>query len=244
MCRDCWRSLEPWAGGVCADCGLPLVAEPVTDSAAELCGDCRLEPPAFDTARTFGIYNGTLRQLILRMKFSRRERLGERLGERLAGVWIGNAAFTSLENPLLLPVPLHRSRERERGFNQSLAIARGLRRGLRRAHAGDVRPAISGRLIRVRPTTPQTGLSPAERRENVKGAFAVADPARARGRDVVLIDDVMTTGATLAACAAALKSAGARKVLAMAVARATPQFPDLHDGSFAAQVDGRAGEWT
>jgi predicted amidophosphoribosyltransferase len=81
-------------------------------------------------------------------------------------------------------------------------------------------------LIRVRPTLPQVGLSPSARRENVRGVFSVAQPERVRNRTVLLVDDVMTTGATLSACAAALKRAGAARVLALSLARATPQFPD------------------
>jgi len=81
-------------------------------------------------------------------------------------------------------------------------------------------------LLRVRPTLPQVGLSSSARRENVRGVFSVSQPERVRDRTVVLVDDVMTTGATLSACAAALKRAGASRVLALSLGRATPQFPD------------------
>jgi predicted amidophosphoribosyltransferase len=92
-------------------------------------------------------------------------------------------------------------------------------------------------LTRIRATVPQTGLSLAERRENVQGAFAVERPERIRGRTVVLIDDVMTTGATLSACAIALKRAGASRVLALTLARAAPQFPDFSDSAPRIPVD-------
>jgi ComF family protein len=236
--------LEPWEGAICANCGLPLAAEHLEGSATALCSDCRLERLGFDFARVYALYRGPLRQLILRLKFGHRERIGERLGALLAGVWVRNPRYLSLKSPVLVPVPLHPSRQRERGFNQSFAVARGLGRRLRAASPDGIQPVSSGLLVRARPTAPQTGLSIQKRRENVKGVFSVPDPRRVRDRDVVLIDDVMTTGATLSSCANALKSVGARAVLALAVARSTPQFPDLKDHAVAPDIDDQPREWT
>ena len=130
---------------------------------------------------------------------------------------------------LVVPAPLHPSRKRERGFNQAELLARGLVRKLGRS-GGKPGPRVETNcLTRIRATVPQTGLSLAARRENVQGAFAVERPERIRGRTIVLIDDVMTTGATLSACAIALKRAGASRVLALTLARAAPQFPDFSD---------------
>jgi ComF family protein len=128
----------------------------------------------------------------------------------------------------VVPVPLHRDRRRERGYNQAEALARGLMVELGKGKRG---VELDSRCLqKILATPPQTGLSPAERRENVRGAFAVSDAHSLKDQAVVLIDDVMTTGATLSACARVLKAAGARRVVALTLARATPQFPDVDGG--------------
>jgi len=188
---------------------------------------CRREEFDFDEARSFGVYSGNLRALILLLKFGQRERLGQRLGELLAEVWRSGGRLARLDAPVVVvPVPLYPSRQRERGFNQAELLARAFAR--RRArHEGGEAPRLEARcLARTRPTAPQTGLSLEQRRENVRGVFAVVAAAPVRGRPVVLVDDVMTTGATLSAAAAALKAAGATWVTALTLARATPRFPD------------------
>ncbi len=191
-----------------------------------LCGECRTSPGKFDVARAFGVYRGVLRALILQLKFYRRERLGKRLGQSLARVWEQVRVFEGEQAPLLVPVPLFHRRERERGFNQARLLAKGL---THRLSAGQRKKKViiaAGVLQRTRETLPQSGLGARARRENVRGAFKVTDRERIQGRDVVLVDDVMTTGATFSACSRALKQAGAGKVYALAMARATPQFPD------------------
>ncbi|HLI30809.1 MAG TPA: ComF family protein, partial [Terriglobia bacterium] len=195
------------------------------DSSDALCGSCRNEASDFDLARSYGIYTFPLRELILEVKFRRRERWGRRLGGLLASLWPSLPSNLLEEQPLLIPVPLHAVRQRERGFNQAELLTQGLRAKLGR---GGARPPRldSSCLRRTLPTRPQTGLSHRIRFENVRGAFSVSRPERVRGRAVVLIDDVMTTGATISACARALKKAGATHVLALTLARATPQFPD------------------
>lgn len=195
---------------------------------------------AFDLARSFGLYAGPLRRIILELKFRRRERLGRRLGELLAPV--ADPVWES--NPVLVPVPLHPSRKRERGFNQAELLAQGL--AWRRGKTGrEAKPQVAAACLRrTRATVPQTGLSIAARRENVRGVFSVDRRDKVRDRTVVLIDDVMTTGATLSACAAALKRAGAARVLALTLARATPQFPDLDPAPPRIPVDESGGDWT
>ncbi len=179
----------------------------------------------FDRARSFGLYRDGLRSLILQLKFQRRERLGARLGTLLGMLWEPLMAGMDIRNAVIVPVPLHGSRERQRGFNQAVLLAQGLSRDLTRQRG--VTNIETRALLRTRATPPQTGLSLAARRENVRGAFSVADPESVRGRAVVLVDDVMTTGSTLSSCASALKAAGARRVVTMTLARATPQFPDV-----------------
>ncbi|HUI40717.1 MAG TPA: ComF family protein [Terriglobia bacterium] len=226
ICGDCWCTLESWTGSVCTRCGLPLAAN--VDTPKFLCADCRRSGYPFDAARSFGVYGGSLRAAVLELKFHGHEGLGTRLGRLLLQPWMALEVAACFEGPaLIIPVPLHRSKERERGYNQATVIARGLWRTLR-----DLNRAASFRferrfLVRWRSSAPQSGLSLHARQENVRGAFAVVAPERVEGRDVVLVDDVMTTGATASACTSALKRAGARRVAVLTLARATPQFPDL-----------------
>jgi ComF family protein len=156
-----------------------------------------------------GPYEGGLRLLIHELKFHGRRRVAARLAETIVA---DASCRTTLEGGVLVPVPLHPRRRRERGFNQSevLAQAIGQRCGL------IVAPAA---LVRRKETVAQPGLSAAARRRNVAGAFAVRRPAQVSGRIVVLVDDVVTTGATARACAQALRKAGAREVRLVTVAR-------------------------
>jgi ComF family protein len=192
------------------------------DSLESLCGSCRQGEAEFDMARSYGLYTGSLRKAILHLKFHGQEYLGYRLGGLLARAW---EVLPEPESAIVAPVPLHASRRRERGFNQAELLAKGLVRSLRKEKSG-LRLATRS-LRRIRATVPQIGLSVSARRENVNGVFSVSRPEEVRNRTVVLVDDVMTTGATLSACAAALKQAGASHVLALTLARATPQLPDL-----------------
>jgi ComF family protein len=224
LCSDCWRLLKPWTGAKCSRCGLPLAGS--LDDPKPLCAACRRDEAYFDLARSFGVYASALRGAVLEVKFHQRERLGLRLGELLLEPWRTLESAAGLHGPvLILPVPLHYLRERERGYNQAGLLARGLVRALER-NTGGSKAAFAGNcLVRRRPTPPQSGLSLHARQENVRGVFAVADPNRVHERDIILVDDVMTTGATASACAAALKRAGAGRVLVLTLARATPQFP-------------------
>jgi ComF family protein len=194
--------------------------------AAPWCGSCREREPAFDLARSYGLYKGSLRKVILQLKYYRQEYLGRRLGGLLARPW---AALRLTDSALLTAVPLHPSRRRQRGFDQAELLARGLLRRLREEKFAPPARFLAGVLRRTRATVPQVGLSVSARHDNVRGVFSLSRPAEVCGRTVVVIDDVMTTGATLVACAAALKQAGAARVFALSLARATPQFPDLGD---------------
>jgi ComF family protein len=146
--------------------------------------------------------------------------------------------------PVIVPVPLHPSRRRERGFNQAELLAGGLIKTLGRGSGATELRVLTGSLRRKRATPPQTGLSLAARRENLRGAFEVVEAEAIRDRTVVVIDDVMTTGATLSACARALKRAGATRVIGITLARATPQFPDLASATDDNPVDGLNRDWT
>jgi len=173
------------------------------------CGLCRRDVFGFEQARSFGWYEGVLREIIQQYKYNGLRPLSKPLGACLAKTW---ERLDAASLDLVLPVPLHRNRERQRGFNQSalLAASAGKILGIR----------LGGKdCVRVRDTPPQTGLRGAERRKNVKGAFAVPYPERIRGLRVLLVDDVITTGATADACARALQHAGAGGVWVLTLAR-------------------------
>jgi ComF family protein len=204
---------------------MPFASGILTYAAQPLCGVCRRNEYHFDRARSYGLYSGPLRAAVLQLKFHGRERWGGKLGALLIHPWRDARESLKESPPILAPVPLHRSRERERGFNQAELLARGLLRELKRSKSG-ARPRFDSECLRrVKATSPQSGLDRRARLENVRQVF-VANAERVRGHDVVLIDDVMTTGATVSACARALKQAGAGQVTALTLARATPQFPD------------------
>jgi ComF family protein len=244
VCNACWAALAPWTGPVCSRCGLPLASDRALDSVAALCGDCRNGEFHFDRARSYGLYAGRLREVILQLKFHGGERLGPKLGVLLVEAWKSLEAETPVERPLVVPVPLHRSRERERGFNQAEFLARGFCRAFRSADPGRWADLVAHTLRRRRATRPQAGLSLRGRHENVRGVFEVVRPARVRDREVFLVDDVMTTGATVSACARELKRAGARQVVVLTAARATPQFPDIAPVREAHPVDDSGTEQT
>ena len=209
VCEACWRSVRSCEGAECAQCGL-FLAQTALLHGTSLCGICRRGAFDFEQARSFGWYDGVLRDLIQRFKYSGFRPLARPLANYLRDA-LGRMDATSFD--LILPVPLHRSRERRRGFNQAALLAARMSRlcGI---------PLGSKDCVRVRDTPPQTGLRGAERRRNVAGAFAVPRPERVRGRRLLLIDDVMTTGATANACAGALKTAGAAGVWVLTLGRA------------------------
>lgn len=179
------------------------------------CVNCRDFPPEFERASSFAEYVGELRGLIHLLKYESVTPVAGLLGRMLADA-MGELLRGGRANaPLFIPVPLHPSRRRSRGFNQSELLARAA------AKRWSPRPEIaSDVLVRQRDTISQVGLSREERMANMRGAFRVAQRGRVKGRTVVLVDDVMTTGTTLSECARVLKRAGAERVLAATVARA------------------------
>jgi ComF family protein len=183
----------------------------------------------FDFAYSFGFYEGTLRALIHLLKYSGMKPLAERLSGLLLRAMPIDVAFD-----LVVPMPLHWRRRWKRGFNQAKLLARhvGLRRGI---------PVLDA-VRRVRATATQAGLTNSNRRKNVSGAFRVAARYRRNGalsgKRILLIDDVMTTGATGAACAHALKRAGARSVTLLTLARTDRRFVSLEATSKSTKTSG------
>jgi ComF family protein len=204
LCAACWRSLPMPVATLCARCGIPCPSSVTT------CAACLARPPAFDVARAVGLYlaDGThlnpLARAVRALKFRGHRAVAGTLGEALAGV------LPRGPHDAVVPVPLHRARLRERGYNQAALLARGLARAARLVLVPDA-------IARRHPTPPQADLDAVARRANVRGAF-VASP-RMAGAAVVLVDDVLTTGATADACARALRAAGARRVSVLTVGR-------------------------
>ena len=162
----------------------------------------------------------------------------------LAYAWGKLGSVGDGEPLLIIPVPLFHLRERERGYNQAQLLAAGLKHSLDRTPAGKKVKIDRGLLVRKRATLPQAGLKLQARKENVRNAFGVVKPGLVAGRQFILVDDVMTTGATLSACAAVLKKQGAARVYALAMARATPQFPDTEGVPYLTGVDEAGRDWT
>jgi ComF family protein len=177
--------------------------------------------PEFERAVAHGLYAGTMRSLLHLLKYEGLEPVAAKLGALLAAQV---AAVPELPAKMVVvPVPLYAGKRRERGFNQSELLARAVCEAMRKMRSGWDGELAPGILIRQRATKSQAGLTNAERRRNVRGVFSVADAGKLRGRDVLLIDDIYTTGATARACSAALKKGGAARVWVATVARAQRQ---------------------
>jgi ComF family protein len=181
--------------------------EALTNSSEHTCLFCRRHPPHYDQALAAGLFEGTLREAIHVFKYQSVWALGRPLAE-----WMASQVNVIANLNMVMPVPLHTRRLRERGFNQALLLAHGIAKRF-------IIPLVLDNLVRVRCTRPQVELAGRDRMENVSGAFALRFPDIVDGKRVLLIDDVFTTGATLNECSRVLKDAGARSVIAFTLAR-------------------------
>lgn len=207
ICPDCLAGMGPVPEPACTVCGIPFQGA----GESHTCGACLLDPPPYEFARAALVYDGPAREMVHRLKYNYQTHLRRPLALMTANRL---ADFTGKWQPdLLVPVPLHVKRLRRRGFNQAVLLGEVLARewGV---------PLERRAMQRIRWTEPQINLSAAERRDNVKGAFAVADPTQVAGRRVVLVDDVLTTGSTVEECSRILLRAGAARVMVVTVARA------------------------
>lgn len=210
-------------GTLCSTCGEKLVSQRYAGDPNPLCDLCRRATPRFHRAVAYGPYEGALRDLLHVFKYQ-----GVRSAAPLLGRFLGQAVTQAeiagtKDGLLVIPVPLARGKRRARGFNQAEAIAKAFCaadsfRALK--GAGGIQLG-GGLLVRNRETISQTGLTRPQRQANLRGAFAVKQPEKLRGRSILLVDDVMTTGATAGECARVLMKCGARKVSVATVARAT-----------------------
>jgi ComF family protein len=203
LCGPCWRDLPRHRRALCR-CGFAL------PEGLGACGRCRRGLSPIEAGASLGPYEGSLRTVLLELKFRGRRRVAARLAEEILAT--GPTRGLLVPGAVLVPVPLHPRRRRERGYNQCELLAEEV---CRRAGVEVAR----GVLVRRKDTSPQAGLSAAARRRNVEGAFAVRQRGRLAGRPVVLLDDVWTTGATARSCARILKEAGATEVRLLSVAR-------------------------
>ena len=200
ICAGCWETIKRYTGPSCRICAAPLVSE-----YSGLCGECLHRPPPFSVVLNYGLYSGALSEAIHLLKFSGLKRIARPLGTLLQ----------ELPLPLadgIVPVPVTVKTLRERGFNQTVLLSRILSKEYKI-------PVKMNMLSKKRETRPQIGLSAKERAGNLKNAFEVRESAK--DLRLILLDDVMTTGATVRECSKVLKKAGAKEVVVVTLARSS-----------------------
>ncbi len=209
LCANCIDKIEPIEPPVCQICGLPRVGA----NRAAICSRCQSSPPQIDGLRAYAIHDGLLRKAIHQFKYEDLRALAEPLGRLMADGW-KRLAPPGLELDAIVPVPLHRSRQRQRGYNQASLLAEALGTRLQL-------PVLEGAMVRTRDTAPQVNLGAQERRANVRDAFQCTRSGLT-DRRLLLVDDVYTSGATLESGCLALRDAGASSVWACTLTRAKP----------------------
>lgn len=214
LCAPCWAKVRLVARPMCSFCGRPF---PDASGEDHVCGACLARPPQYTRAWSWACYpreeneEHPLRQAVQKFKYGRKVSLGKPLGRLMAR---GCREFLrDCDADVIVPVPLHPRRLRWRGFNQALLLGRQLGR----AYAIPVDPFT---LLRIKETPPQTQLNEEERRRNVRGAFALAPHRSLEGKQVLLVDDIYTSGATVNECSRTLHRAGVEQVFVITLARA------------------------
>jgi ComF family protein len=214
LCPSCLESIEHIVEPFCDQCGMPFPAASHTDS--PLCGQCLANPPAYKQARYGIVYTEIVRSAVVRFKYQKATYLARPLSNILLESF--NEFYDAGHIDLITPVPLHVKRLRNRGFNQALLLAEQLakRTGL------DLERNV---VRKMKDTRPQVGLKRAERNKNLRGCFRVHDPEIIRGRRVLIVDDVATTGTTVGEAAKTVMKAGAHEVAVLVLALRT-KFTD------------------
>jgi ComF family protein len=217
VCESCLDAMRPIGDGVCSVCGERLVSMHFRDSLGEArCGLCRRLEQPFTKAAAYGSYEGGLRELVHMLKYQQVRPAANVLGRMLAEVIAVLESHWGEAKLLVVPVPLHATKLRRRGFNQSELISRA---ALKVVGSRERYVMCTDTVVRTRETQSQIGLTRHQRRENIRGAFRVTDPTKISGREILLVDDVFTTGTTAAECARVLRRAGAQRVWVATVAR-------------------------
>lgn len=209
VCRPCWQRIARLDGILCDLCGYSFASRNLPAEEV-LCAACRRGDFHFDFARSYGRLEDPLQSIIHQFKYGSHPSLARPLARLIHALWV--QSFQDRAPDMIVPVPLHKARQRERGFNQAWLLARHLSRWTQV-------PLMDRVLVRFRSTAVQAGLSRGQRRRNIRGAFKVPDRAAVRKRAVLLVDDVFTTGATLNECARMLRKQGAHRVDVVTVAR-------------------------
>ncbi|HEY7389202.1 MAG TPA: ComF family protein [Bryobacteraceae bacterium] len=216
VCHACLESLRPLAGSFCSICGEALFSPAFIDRGDARCGLCQRAHPLFERAAAYGSYDGGLRDLIHLLKYRQVRPAANVLGRMLSEVITGLDTVIPAGGLAVIPVPLHQRKRAQRGFNQSELIARAALKVLGKAERFQLSPDA---LVRQRETGSQIGLTRHQRRENMRGAFRVVEAGAVQGKNVLLVDDVFTTGTTVSECARVLRKAGANAVWVATVAR-------------------------
>ncbi len=213
VCDRCLNGFERIVEPMCQCCGRPFISSHAADAIQPLCRLCRIGAYAFGRARSYGNYDDALSAAVVLLKYEGVRPLGDWFASRLAEVVRQHGKDWRID--LVVPVPLHAARLHERGYNQAELIAKPLAKRLRLRFGSYL-------LVRTKPRPAQLILSRTERWTSVRGAYATRERTRVDNLRILLVDDVLTTGATLDACSRALKKAGAAAVFAVTVARVVP----------------------
>jgi ComF family protein len=208
ICKDCLNSISFISHPVCARCGKPFLTETTRD---HVCGSCLTQEPSFNLVRALGRYEGALETIIHNFKYKQKFSMVNLFNFLLDHMH--NHAITFSSYDLLIPVPLHRSRLRQRGFNQTVILGNILKK---KYHL----PLHTNILQRTAHTLPQVTLPVKARKVNMRNAFKVKESQSVEGKTILLLDDVYTTGATMNECARILKKSGASRVDGFVIARA------------------------
>ncbi len=210
ICSECFAKIRFIEGPRCLKCGRPL--RPFEN---RICKDCQKEKRYFKSIYSMGIYQEVLREAILLLKYERVKALIPPLGELLLKYCQRNLKMSDFD--LILPVPLFRSKKKEREFNQAEAFAQIIGKHFSLS-------VSNGNLLRIRDTKSMSNLNPEERRKNVRGAFMVKEEEGVRNRRILLIDDICTTAATVDECSKVLLTAGTKEVTVLTLARTTSKI--------------------
>lgn len=215
VCHSCTPRFTPIESPVCEMCGILFKSREGED---HLCGECCKTPKQYTQARAAAVYDDFIRAAILDFKYRGKTGLAKPLENILFAAFVANFHHHKID--VVIPVPLYIKRFRQRGFNQSFLLIVNWTEKVLNSHGADPFQVCNRILERCRQTKPQAGLSRKERRSNLKNAFTLRDPSAVIGKNILLVDDVYTTGSTVNECAGVLLKGGAKRVDVLTLARA------------------------